>query len=110
MSKKRQTSYRVMIGLNVLIWLLQTIHNALALYQTWIAFIKYAGDPDQSVLILEGGIEPSHTILKIRYILSTMPPAIADTIMARIAQFYTAIASIDDVPLAGMEMLGYLQS
>jgi hypothetical protein len=91
-SKKRQTSHQVMIGLNVLIWILQTINNALALYESWVAFIRDAGDLDQSVLILEEAIEPSHTFGKIRYLLTAMGPAIADTIMASIAQFNSRLA------------------
>jgi hypothetical protein len=85
-SKMKQTSYRVMIGLNVLLWLLQTISNVLTLYLVWLAFIKYAGDPDQSLLVLEGATEPSHTIAKIRDLLGSMPPAIANSIMASVVQ------------------------
>jgi hypothetical protein len=74
-----------MIGLNLLLWLLQTINNALALYQAWLAFIRDAGDLEPSVLILNGTIGPSVAIANIRYYLSAMLPAIADTVMVSIA-------------------------
>jgi hypothetical protein len=96
-----------MIGLNVLIWLLQTVSNGLALYQTWLAFIRDAVDPDQSLLVLEYVVEPSHTIVKIRSFFGSMMPVIADTVMASIAQLYTVDGSLSDA--LGMEMLGYLQ-
>jgi hypothetical protein len=80
-----------MIGLSLLMWLLQTIDNALALYQTWLAFILDPDDHLQSVLILEGLTGPSFKIRMIRRLLWTMLPGIADTIMASIAQFYNII-------------------
>jgi hypothetical protein len=81
-----------MIGLNLVMWLLQTIDNGLSLYQTWSAFIQHSGDPLQSVPLLEGETEgPALKIRTIRHFIWIMLPGIANAVMASIAPFYNVI-------------------
>jgi hypothetical protein len=47
MSEKKQTSYKVLMGLIVLMFILQTIHNVCDWYIVWLGFIRYGNAPDQ---------------------------------------------------------------
>jgi hypothetical protein len=68
MSEKKQTSYKVLMGLILLMFALQTIHNICDWYQTWLGFIYYSNLPGQALDALEENSQASHSI----YIIASM--------------------------------------
>jgi hypothetical protein len=81
-NEKKQTSYKVLMGLIVLMFALDTIVQAFGWYITWVGFIYYDNTPEQALDALEnqGGlsllIAGSTSVL-----LTTLKMAIADGIM-----------------------------
>jgi hypothetical protein len=83
-NEKKQTSYKVLMGLIVLMFALQTIHNIGNWYITWLGFIYYSDAPDQALdaLKVDGLAKLSlHVIDSMFNLLTTMRLAIADSIM-----------------------------
>jgi hypothetical protein len=82
-SERKQTSYKALMGLIVLMFALQTIHNVCNWYITWLGFVYYGNAPDQALDALEG----DGTRLSLRIVISTVDLlttlrlAIADSIM-----------------------------
>jgi hypothetical protein len=84
MSEKKQTSYKVLMGLIVLMFVLQTIHNAFDWYLVWLSFIRYGDAPDQALDVLEGDGTTSlslRAIGSLSTLLTSLRLAIADSIM-----------------------------
>ena len=84
-SEKKQTTYKVLMGLIVLMLVLQTIHIACTWYTAWLGFIHYSNAPDQALEALEVDDLTSFSLQIIRSmedLLITMRLAIADSIMA----------------------------
>jgi hypothetical protein len=86
MNEKKQTSYKVLMGLIVLMFALQTIHNICNWYITWLGFIYYGDAPDQALNALE--VDPTSLSLlvvdAIFILLATLRLAIADSVMVSI--------------------------
>jgi hypothetical protein len=84
MNEKKQMSYKVLMGLVVLMFVLQTIHNICNWYITWLGFIYYSDMPDQALNALEVDqlvMLSLEVIVSIFDLLITMRLAIADSIM-----------------------------
>ena len=83
MNKKKQTSYKVLMGLIVLMLALQTIHVICNWYITWLGFIYYGNAPDQALdtLELHGTSLLLQVVLSMVDLLTTLRLAIADSIM-----------------------------
>ena len=84
MSEKKQTSYKVLMGLIVLMFALQTIHIIGNWYIAWLGFVYYSDAPDQAVdsLKINGLASPSlQGVGSINTLLTTLRLAIADSIM-----------------------------
>ena len=84
MSEKKQTSYKVLMGLIVLMFTIQTVHNACNWYTAWLGFIYYSTTPDQALDALEvdGGTGPSLVAIgSMNVLLTTLRLAIADSIV-----------------------------
>jgi hypothetical protein len=82
-NEKKQTSYKVLMGLIVVMFALQTIHNIGDWYITWLGFIYYSDVPDQALDALEvDGTKLSLQIVdSMCPLLITMRLTIADSIM-----------------------------
>jgi hypothetical protein len=82
-NEKKQTSYKVLMGLILVMFALQTIHNIGYWYITWLGFIYYSDVPDQALDALEAdGAKLSLRIIgSLFFLLTTMRSAIADSIM-----------------------------
>jgi hypothetical protein len=81
---KKQTSYKVLMGLIVLMLFLQTVHNIGTWYISWLGFIYYGDAPAQALDALEvdGTTSLSLRIISsILYLLTTLRLSIADSIM-----------------------------
>ena len=84
MSDKKQTSYKVLMGLIVLMFALQTVHNACNWYTAWLGFIYYSSAPDQALEVLDADGLTSLSLQIIRSmgdLLIMLRLAIADSIM-----------------------------
>jgi hypothetical protein len=82
-SEKKQTSYKVLMGLIVVMFTLQTIHNIGNWYSTWLSFIYYSDAPDQALdaLDLDGPKLSVRVFGSMFDLLTTLRLAIADSIM-----------------------------
>jgi hypothetical protein len=81
---KKQTSYKVLMGLVVLMLFLQTVHNIGTWYIAWLGFIYYGDAPAQALEALEVDGTTSlslHIISSILDLLTTLRLSIADSIM-----------------------------
>jgi hypothetical protein len=84
MNEKKHTSYKVLMVLIVLMFVLQTISNVCNWYITWLAFIYYGDAPDQALDALRVDETTSLSLLVIGSmfdLISTLRLAIADSIM-----------------------------
>jgi hypothetical protein len=84
MSEKKQKSYKVLMGLILLMFALQTIHNVCNWYITWLGFIYYGDVPDQALDALEVDEARSfvfHVLGSMFDLLTTWRLAIADSIV-----------------------------
>jgi hypothetical protein len=111
MSEKRQTSYKVLMGLIVLMFALQTIHNVCDWYLAWRGFVYYGDAPDQALDTLEGNEETSHSIyvaVSIECLLTTLRLAIADSIMVS-AENSLPANTTNEPRLEGLEVLDYMR-
>jgi hypothetical protein len=83
MSEKKQTSYKVLMGLILLMFALQTLHNATKWYIAWLGFV-YDGDaPDQALdaFQLDEATFSLRVVESMCDLLVTLRLAIADSIM-----------------------------
>ena len=83
MNEKKQTSYKVLMGLIVLMFALQTIHNICNWYITWLGLIYYsdAGDQALDALEVDGAKLSLRIVGSLVDLLTTLRLAIADSIM-----------------------------
>jgi hypothetical protein len=83
MNEKKQTSYKVLMGLIVLMFVLQTIHIVCDWYLAWLGFIYYGNASDQALDVLqEDEARVSiHVIGSVTQLLTTLRLVIADSIM-----------------------------
>jgi hypothetical protein len=83
-SEKKQTSYKALMGLIILMFAIQTIHIACNWYTIWLGFIYYSNVSDQALDALEVNPLTSlsfQVIGSIGDLLTTSRLAIADSIM-----------------------------
>jgi hypothetical protein len=85
MSEQKQGSYKVLMGLIVLMFALQTIHTTCDWYILWLSFIYYGNTPNQALDALE--VDPARVSLEVVRsmfdLLTTLRLGIADSIMVR---------------------------
>jgi hypothetical protein len=83
MNEKKQTSNKVLMGLIVLMFALQTIYNICDWYITWLGFIYYGDAPDKALNAFE--LDPARhsgrVIGSTVALLTTLRLSIADSIM-----------------------------
>jgi hypothetical protein len=82
-NERKQTSYKVLMGLIVVMFALQTIRNIGNWYITWLDFIYYGDAPDQALDALEiDGLKLSLRVIGSMFdLFTTLRLAIADSIM-----------------------------
>jgi hypothetical protein len=110
MNEKKRASYKVLMGLIVLMFGLQTIHNVCQWYIVWLGFIYYGDAPDQALDALEGdGARLSLRVVgSMLYLLTTLRLAIADSIMVSTYLLFS-VDIIDNLQRQGLEVLDYMQ-
>ena len=111
MSQKKQTSYKVLMGLIVLMFALQTMHSACDWYIVWLGFIYYSNAPDQAsdVFELDGATSLALRIVgSILELLTTLRLTIADSIMVSTSAPLPANA-INSLRFEGLEVLDRMQ-
>jgi hypothetical protein len=84
MSEKKQPSYKVLMGLIMLMFAIQTIDNIGNWYIAWLGFIYYSNAPDQALdaLVVDGVTSLSLRVVGSMFdLLLTLRLAIADSIM-----------------------------
>jgi hypothetical protein len=88
MSEKKQASYKVLMGLILFMFTLQTINNIIRnWYTNWLAFIYYGDAPEKALDALEvDGAKLSLRVLGSMFVLNTtLRLAIADSIMVSLS-------------------------
>jgi hypothetical protein len=86
MSGKKQTSHKILMGMIVLMFSLETIDTVCTWYITWLGFVYYGNMPDQALDALELDEATSlslHVVGSMFFLLTTLRLAIADSIMVR---------------------------
>jgi hypothetical protein len=103
-------SYKVLMGLIVVMFALQTIHNIGNWYITWLGFIYYSDAPDQALDALEvDGVKLALRIIGSMFdLLITMRLAIADSIMVN-TWWPLPFNRINSLSLKGLEVLDHMQ-
>jgi hypothetical protein len=84
MNGNKQTSNKVLMGLIVLMFILQTIHSVCIWYTTWLGFIHYRNVPWKAMdaLQMNGSANVSLRVVgSMCQLLTTLRLAIADSIM-----------------------------
>jgi hypothetical protein len=110
MNEKKQTSYKVLMGLIGLMFFLQTIHMICDWYIIWLGFIYYSNAPDQALdaLKVDGTRLSLRVVGSMEDLLTTLRLAIADSIMVSIG--WTLPANIANrLYLEGLEVLDHMQ-
>jgi hypothetical protein len=109
LNEKKQTSYKVLMGLIVLMFALQTIHNICSWYIIWLSFIYYSDAPDQALDALEvDGTKLSLRVVESMFdLLTTMRLAIADSIMVSTSWPLPA-DMINSLFVEGLEVLDHM--
>ena len=109
MSEKKQTSYKVLMGLIVLMFVLQTIHNICNWYIPWLGFVYYSNAPEQALDALE--VDDTQILFRViesmEDLLTTLRLAIADSIMVSTRLSHPAKTNIHE--LEGLEVLDHMQ-
>jgi hypothetical protein len=82
-NEKKQMSYKILTGLIMVMFALQTIHNIGTWYITWLGFIDYSDAPDQALdtLELDGTRLSLRVVGSMLFLLTILRLAIADSIM-----------------------------
>jgi hypothetical protein len=110
MHEKKQTSYKVLMGMIVLMFALQTVHSACNWYTTWLGFIYYNDAPDQALDALEVNSSTSLSIQVIRSmsdLLATFRLVIADSIM--VSTHPLIPVHTNSLQCQGLEVLDHMQ-
>jgi hypothetical protein len=86
-SPTKQRAYRILMGLILLMFFLETILIILDIYQLWLAFARYAESPHEILAILEGDEIDSRMVALVgmQELLTTSKIAIADSIMVSLS-------------------------
>jgi hypothetical protein len=82
-TKQKEKSHRTLLYLILLMFTLQTIHNADTWYRDWVAFIKDDGKPKDELLVMEN-IETTRVLYAtgtLEDLLTALRLAIADSII-----------------------------
>jgi hypothetical protein len=99
------------MGLIMLMFTLQTIHNICDWYIVWLGFIHYEDAPDQALdaLELDGAASISLRVAgSMVNLLTTLKLAIADSIMVS-ARLSTPHNTANSLRFEGLEVLDYMQ-
>ena len=111
MSEKKQTSYKVLMGLILLMFFLQTINIIANWYIAWLGFIYYSDSPDKALDALEVDAFTSlllQAISSMFDLLLTLRLAIADSIM--VSNHSSLLVNIThSLRLQGLEVLDHMQ-
>ena len=110
MREKKQTSYKVLMWLIVLMFALQTIDMICNWYITWLGFIYYGNAPDQGLDTLEedGARLLLRAVNSMEALLVALRLAIADSIMVSISWLLPANMA-NSLHLEGLEVLDHMQ-
>jgi hypothetical protein len=111
MNEKKQTSYKALMGLIVLMFGLQTIHSVCDWYMIWLGFIYYGNAPDQALDALEGDTITNlslRAVVPMLDILNMLRLAIADSIMVSIRPSFPT-STTNNLQIKGLEMLDHMQ-
>jgi hypothetical protein len=109
MKEKKQTSYKVLLGLIVLMFTLQTIHIICDWYIVWLGFIQYGDAPDQALDALEeDGAKFSLRIVgSMTALLTVLRLCIADSIM--VSNYPSLpVSTTNWFQLEGLEVLDHM--
>ena len=109
-NKKKETAYKVVMRLILLMFALQTIHNVCNWYITWLGFIYYGDAPDQALDALEvdGARLSLRVVASMFDLLTTLRLAIADSIMVSTGWLFPANMT-NNLELKGLEVLDHMQ-
>jgi hypothetical protein len=110
MSNKKQKQSKILMGLIVLMFTLQTIHSVCNWYITWLGFIYYGDAPDKALDALEVD-EPSlslRVVGSMADLLTTLRLAIADSIMVS-THMPLPSNTANSLWGEGLEMLDHMQ-
>jgi hypothetical protein len=110
-SEKKQASYKFLMGLIVLMFVLQTIDNICDWYIAWLGFIFYGDASDQGLdaLQVDGGTSLSLLVVgSMLDLLVALRLAIADSIMVSTSVSLPANA-INSLRFEGLEVLDRMQ-
>jgi hypothetical protein len=111
MHEKKQTSYKVLMGMIVLMFALQTVHNACEWYTTWLGFIYYSNAPDKALGALEGDERITLSLWVIGSmgdLLTTLRLVIANSIVVNTHPLIP-VHTTDSLQLQGLEVLDHMQ-
>jgi hypothetical protein len=111
MSKKKQASYKVLMGLIVTMFALQTIHNICEWYITWLGFVYYSDAPDKALdaLHVDGVTSLSLQVIEaMNDLLTVLRLAIADSIMVSSPTLLLG-STTNGIQLQGLEVLDHMQ-
>ena len=97
-SPTKQRFYQVLMGLILFMFLIETIHISVNVYQLWLAFVQYAESPDESIVILKlAASTPSLLAIgAIDDMLTTFRLAIADSIMVSPSMLLSMLLSANN--------------
>ena len=81
--EKKSRSYKIVMVLIALMFVIQTIRSGCGWYRGWLGFIKLGGTSDDALYVLEGG-EPTPGLITtgaVEDLTATLRLGIADSIM-----------------------------
>jgi hypothetical protein len=80
---EKQTAYKILMGLIVLMFALQTTHIVCDWYISWLGFIYYSNTPEKALnaLLVDGTVLSLRVVGSMVNLLTTLRLAIADSIM-----------------------------
>jgi Na+/proline symporter len=110
MSEKKQTSYKILMGLIVLMFALQTIRNGCKWCIVWLGFIYYGDTPDKALDALEydGAMRMVRIAASSSALLGALSLAIADSIM--VSTHLSLPANTDNsLWFEGLEVLDHMR-
>jgi hypothetical protein len=111
MREKKQVSHKALMGLIVLMFTLQTIHNICTWYTAWLGFIHYGDEPTQALAALQGDGSKScllRVVGSITILLTALRLAIADSIMVS-TPLSLPVYTTNIAYLEGVEVLDHMQ-
>jgi hypothetical protein len=111
MNAKKQPSHKVLMGLILLMFALQTIHSGCQWYITWLGFIYYSDSPEQALDAFQ--IDPLTTLwlrvaASLGDLITTLRLAIADSIMVS-THLPHPVSTTNSLQLKGLEVLDHME-